>query len=45
MSKGSRQRPKSVSQREFDNNWDRIFKKKKDSEKQTTKESIAFSKS
>lgn len=28
MSKGSRSRPFSVSQKEFDNNWDRIFSKK-----------------
>lgn len=26
MSKGSRQRPPSVNQKTFDDNWDRIFK-------------------
>lgn len=28
MSKGSRARPLSVSQQEFDENWNKIFKKK-----------------
>ena len=32
MSKGSRQRPKSVSRQEFDANWDRIFKNKEKKE-------------
>jgi hypothetical protein len=30
--KGSRPRPYSVDQKTFDNNWDRIFNKKKQSE-------------
>lgn len=29
MSKGSKQRPRKVNQQEFDKNWDKIFKKKK----------------
>jgi len=28
MSKGSKQRPSSVDQKTFNNNWDRIFKQK-----------------
>jgi len=28
MSKGSRQRPPSVNQKTFEDNWDRIFKQK-----------------
>lgn len=27
MSKGSRPRPKDIDDKEFENNWDRIFKK------------------
>jgi hypothetical protein len=30
MSKGSKRRPMLVSQSEFDKNWKRIFRKKKD---------------
>jgi len=29
MSKGSRPRPYSISQKDFDTNWDRIFRKDK----------------
>ena len=33
MSKGSRQRPREVPSEQFENNWDRIFGKKKDEPK------------
>lgn len=36
--KGSRPRPFSVSQQEFDNRWDAIFGKKKKSEQETIEE-------
>ena len=29
MSKGSKQRPKLITEEEFNNNWDRIFTRKK----------------
>jgi|DEB0MinimDraft_10_1074344.scaffolds.fasta_scaffold25444_4 hypothetical protein len=29
MSKGSKQRPRSVNQKTFDDNWDKIFNSKK----------------
>jgi len=30
MGKGSKKRPLSVPKKKFDENWDKIFKKKKD---------------
>lgn len=35
MSKGSRQRPLSIPQKEFDKNWDNIFSKNKKTNDQT----------
>lgn len=34
--KGSTQRPRKVSKEKFDQNWDRIFKKDKEDDKQTS---------
>lgn len=39
--KGSTQRPRKVSKEKFDQNWDRIFKKDKEDDKQTNA-SLAF---
>ena len=38
IGKGSRARPKSVSQQQFSDNWDRIFNKKKENGKTKEKE-------
>jgi len=35
--KGSKPRPLSVSRKVFENNWDRIFKKKEQQKKNTSK--------
>lgn len=32
--KGSKQRPTQVPRKQFEDNWDKIFKKKQDKEKQ-----------
>jgi hypothetical protein len=41
MSKGSRQRPRSVDRKTFEDNWDRIFSKKVNNEKEENSRSDA----
>jgi len=41
MSKGSRQRPRSVDRKTFEDNWDRIFSKKVTNEKEEESRSNA----
>ena len=41
MSKGSRQRPRSVDRKTFEDNWDRIFGKKVNNEKEESSRSNA----
>lgn len=42
MSKGSRPRPYSISQKDFDTNWDRIFRKDKRLEEEQQQEDEEF---
>ena len=44
MSKGSRQRPRQITQELYENNWDRIFGKKSQKDRKTSETSTEITK-